>query len=310
MPNGRRALNLLYVAPALVVGLLFVLMLTPLPDLGYLFGTLVDFMHIPLFAFLALVVWILTGPFLVRKPIRKALLVWGIVTSIGITFEGLQVLTGRTASLHDIGTNLLGSGMLLSFLLSTLMLKPGQQKLWRIASIVCLLLALYRPALEVYDVIRMRLDFPRIADFESRHELCRWRGENADICRSDSWAVDSTYSMHVEFSPAKFSGVWIPYSVPDWSAYSNLIVYINIPEGSDPVPLQLKLEDAHHNGKHNDRFNYPLNLESGSHTIRLPLSQIKLEERDFDLTQVRLLQFMVWEQTEAHEIYLDAIRLE
>ena len=310
MLKSLRRPNPKYVVPVTAIIMLFAMMLTPLPDLGYLFGSLVNFMHIPVFAVLSLVVWILTGPLFVRKPVLKAFVVWLIVGFIGVFFEFLQYRSGRTASLHDVIANLLGSGMLLCFLLSTIVVKPRFQKVWRGISIACLLLALYTPLMEVYDVLRMRLDFPRIADFEARHEMNRWRSGNASFCRSDFFGVDSDYSMHIEFYPGEFSGVWIPYAVPDWSGYSKLVLHVSVPPKSEPIPLMLKLEDLHHNGTLEDRFQTEFNLEPGSHRLEISLDDVKLAHRKFDLSQVEMLQFMLWDQEDSHDIYVDAIHLE
>ncbi|QDU80290.1 hypothetical protein Pla110_20170 [Polystyrenella longa] len=310
MLNSLPRLNLSYVIPITFVALLFIMMLTPLPDLGYVFGSLVNFMHIPVFAGLSLIVWVLTGPLLVHRPVAKAFLVWVIVGLIGSGFELLQYQSGRSASLHDIGANLVGSGLMLSFLLSTVAFTPKAQRFWRIVSLGCLFVAFYTPLTEVYDVCRMRLEFPRIADFETSNELHRWRAENVTISRSEHFAVDSRYSLHVEFHPGRFSAIYIPYSVPDWREYSQLVMDIYVPAESAPVPLYLKLEDSLHDGTYDDRFHAYYDLEPGSHHLTIPLSDIKLAAREFDLSTVRLFQFMLWEQDQPHEFYVDAIRLE
>lgn len=310
MTDRPSRFNLMFVVPVIVVALVLVVMLTPLPDLGYLFGTFVNFMHVPLFVVVTFVVWLLTGPILIHKPVLKGLMVWGIVGLLGLAIEGMQLISGRSASLHDIVTNLLGSGLTVSLLLATLVTGRRPRRLWLSIAFAALVIIIYTPTMEIYDVIRMRLDFPHIADFESSHELHRWRKANARFKRSAEFAVDSQYSMQVDFLPGEFSGVWIPHAVPDWSNYSNLVFNIYVPANQGTVPLRVKLEDTLHDGTFPDRFYRDYDLSEGSHRIIIPLNEVKLASgREFRLDQVALFQFMIWESEVPHRIFIDRIRL-
>lgn len=310
MTDRPSRFNLFYIAPVIAASLVLVLLLTPLPDLGYLFGSLVNFMHVPLFATVTFVVWLLSGPILIHKPVLKALLVWGIVGLMGGAIEGMQFLSGRSASWHDIVTNLLGAGLTLSLLLTTILPGRRARQTWSAVALVALAFIIYTPTMEVYDVIRMRRDFPHIADFEAAHELHRWRKENARFQRSGEFAVDSQYSLQIVFLPGEFSAVWIPYTVPDWSNYSTLVFNIYVPSGEGVVPLRFKLEDIYHDGTFPDRFHRDYELEEGSHRIVIPLNEVTLASgREFHLDQVRLLQFMIWDSDVSHRIFVDSIRL-
>jgi hypothetical protein len=74
----------------------------------------------------------------------------------------------------------------------------------------------------------------------------------------------------------------------------------------------VRIDDAHHNSKYDDRYNGAFEIRPGLNQISIDLRQVRDAPlvRSMDMTAVRYLYIFTYEPPESLVLYLDEIRLE
>jgi len=228
--------------------------------------------------------------------------------------EGIQYLIGRSASLADIATGMVGSFVALAFFSPPAAALPRtRHRAMRLLATVLLLLSLLPLLLALLDEARARRHFPMLGDFETPLELSRWNSRAA-LAISDEQARHGRRSLQVRFTTARYSTVGMRYFIRDWRAYQWLRFSVYNP-GQQPLMLSLRIHDRQHvrNGMPTrDRFNNRLAVRPGWNDYRIPLTRIRQAPsgREMDLAAVAELTFFVTRQPRIRTLYFDELRLE
>lgn len=237
------------------------------------------------------------------------------VLLIGAAIEFIQHFIGRSASVGDVLNNLYGvllalsicgSGVSNRYLLAS----------FRLLSVFLLLPSLWLVSYSAYADFRMRTQFPVINDFESSYELQQVVriGSTATRAQSPHNVTSGDFSLAVNLSTDKYSGVkWIG-RFGDWSRYEFLVM--DVYNASDePFNVTLKIADLQHDMGENlitDRFNRSLALTPGNNKLRVTLTEVRgaPANRSMHMGEVSCLELFSNNLKKSQTIYIDHVHLE
>ena len=96
---------------------------------------------------------------------------------------------------------------------------------------------------------------------------------------------------------------------PDWRGYRSLVVEVDCER---PMRLQLRVDDATHDGRYRDRFDRPFELDAGPGTLRVELAAIEAapQGRKLDLARVASVTLYVDEDGAPRRMTVRALRLD
>ena len=247
---------------------------------------------------------------------------------LGMAIELLQAKIGRNFDLHDVYRDALGGFFAISvYFNKQLITKKVPQQIpnkttKKLKAFVMLTFALSviliaLDQVRLYQLIKLDLkirhNFPIIADFENKHELKQWSGKNLTI--SNEYVLTGLYSMKVELSAeTKYSGFTLKHMPSNWSNYQYLLINIYNPN-PETLKLSAKITDFEHdinNQAYNNRYNQTIMLAGNQWTkVKIKLADIKNapKKRKLDLSQMSQLGLFTLGLTENRMIYLDSITL-
>jgi hypothetical protein len=294
------------------------LLLMPVPTLGRAGRALLDLVHVPLFALLSALAYTLFVGNQTRHRGLVAVVIWLVLTALGVAAEWLQTHVGRSASAQDAFANAAGAAAGLLWVIGL----RSQQRARRVAmnvGVVALILAAYTyPLLVLLDVYLAHRSFPVLASFEQPLELSRWKPLNAKLQRSRKYATDGSWSLRMDWRVAKYPAAALSLPARDWTPYEELVFDI-VWEASDPVATTrtlsviVKVQDQRHNHQHEDRYHQQFTLRPGQlEEVRVPLMRVAYAPQDrlMDMSRIDKVElFTVRPQTRL-TLYLDNMRLE
>lgn len=232
---------------------------------------------------------------------------------IGLTIEGLQILTGRTSSLSDVGLDVIG-GVFAVTLYSPMVVKISRHYRIMVWCLMLLLLSLSIKTLVSYlwDGYILKTEFPLLGDFEKTVERSRWSGLGG-ISISREHASKGTQSLKIEFNSGKYSGAKLINLVHDWTGYEHLKIDIYYPKSAS-LKLVLSIyseENTETASNYNYRFNKNILLQHGWNKITLPINDIKmaLPGGVDSLSKIAGLMVYLVNESESQVVYLDNLRL-
>ena len=241
--------------------------------------------------------------------VKQASIVLITALIVGILIELIQSVVGRSAQLHDIYRDIVGSAFALIFFLPSrkLMLRT-KLHLLQIIVLVLIMLEMLPLSIAVADEMIAKQQFPLLADFETPFEENRVDRENSARC--DQVARKGKHSLKVQLTTEKYSGTGLKYFPNDWSAYGFLNFSVNIPV-EDGLKLTCRVNDSQHDQKYKDRFNRSFDMKTGWNDIKIPLQEIAdaPADRKMDLTHIQSLGIFAVELPAPRIIYLDNIYL-
>ena len=121
--------------------------------------------------------------------------------------------------------------------------------------------------------------------------------------------------VRLSVHPGKYPGFYLDEPYPDWRAFHRLVFRAAM-EGDQPITLTLRVHDAQHDMKldqrYTDRFNIALTITPGDHRIEIPLETIRLAplDREMDLGRIRGIGVFAYELSQPRQLCLGAFRLE
>ena len=297
-----------------LVGLITLALLVPLPPWGRAAEAISDLLHAPLFALLAVLIQRFAAGRLRRSSRAVGLLVWMVVAAFGVSTEALQWAVGRHPSGADVAANLLGAT---AGILWTLFAGSNRQvrAIVGATALVLFALASWGPLAILWDVGRQRAEMPRLASFEHELELTRWTATECRLSRVRDRATHGAWSLRLDLTAGVYPGAGLRWPVPDWTAYRWLQFDVYLEEtvvADDPTLLLIvKIEDAHHNRNHDDRFHRAVCLAPGWNRVAIDLSDVAQlpNGRTFDLSRVAFLQFFTVRPSRPRTMYLDNVQL-
>lgn len=248
---------------AIAVMLVTLLMLIPPGDPGLLAhhpalrAALQNFAHPVIFAALAILgrraMSRPNGP----HPLRHHLVLAGTLVLFAAVTEILQGLVDRDESFADFVGDLLG--------ICAGLLWPPRSRLAICAVTIAIALASLPLGWTLSAYLYRHMQLPQI-----------WRADSLLLNRFARWQTGSFPGLVIEEVPA------------DWRAYRALAITVHNP-GSATASFTVRIHDAHHDQRHEDRFNQTFHLAAGATDVfQIPVSAIKdgPKDRPLDLAAV------------------------
>jgi len=238
---------------------------------------------------------------------KVALLISLAVFIGGGLIELIQAYIGRDGSWSDLLRDMTGTW------LGIFWLQRASIFSWvgRIISVALLVPNLNTVFYEARFQFNLLQQFPVLAGFESSIETYGHRG--AEL--STEFHTQGDYSLKVELTTRKFTGIVFNRMINDWSAYKTLGFDI-YNTGTDAFTMIVRVNDAQHNlngWATQDRFNRPLHLEPGWNHFTFSIEDIENapHNRKMDLTKIVWMEIFVGIPLQApRRIYIDNVRLD
>jgi hypothetical protein len=301
----HRALAVL-VCPVGAVALLWALGQLKIPAQTLLWGQLMNFGHVPLFAVLASCALGfclgLLGDSMSRPRLYLVALSWSLVLA-GVS-EVLQVLDNRDVEVCDFLRNAAGTVCALALWASLdrgldLAGWPDWRKRLRWIAVAILLSTLIPLAVLAESYRRMERRVPVLFRFDSALELPFVRGSDAslELVRApEGWTEYAKRRVgRVTFRLTRYPTLTIVDLHRDWSGYRFLEWDLFLEAGPE-LEVILRVEDVEYNGRYRDRFNVKLPLRPGPNELRIPLEEVREapEGRAMDMERIsRLMLYLV-----------------
>lgn len=241
---------------------------------------------------------------------RQLIAITLIAGSAGAFIELAQAPTSRSASLADIGRDLLGA------LAALVCFSPRRADIGRlprqtltIFAVAALLLVCYPAARDLLDAAIAAARFPVLADFSTPFEADRW---NRGVV-VPSPAGDTSSALCVQLTTERYSGATMDRLNGDWRGYRLLHLRL-YNEGPAPLPVTLKVFDLRHaasQGDYHDRYNRVYQLAAGWNTVEVPLAEIERapRRRAMDLRRIAELSIFTVDLDAPRRLCIDDVRL-
>jgi hypothetical protein len=115
----------------------------------------------------------------------------------------------------------------------------------------------------------------------------------------------------LDLEPGEYPGVGIVEPHPDWSGYRRLAFTI-VSDRDAPLTLVIRVHDAAHDQRYEDRFNRALPVAPGVNRFAIPLDDIRRapDRREMDMRRIRGVLLFAYQRTQPTNVYLGPIRLE
>jgi VanZ family protein len=256
--------------------------------------------------FFIAIVAILSKKFDVNKW-KVALLISIAVFVGGGLIELIQAYIGRDGSWPDLLRDMTGTW------LGIFWLQRGNLWSWigRVISIILLVPNLTTLFYEARFQLNLVQQFPVLAGFESSIETYGHRGTEI----STQFHTQGQYSLKVDLTTRKYTGIVFNRLINDWSQYKTLGFDI-YNAGPDAFTMIVRVNDAQHNlhgWATQDRFNRMLQLEPGWNHFSFAVEDIRNapQTRKMDLTKITWMEIFVGTKLSApRSIYIDNVHLD
>jgi hypothetical protein len=311
---------------ALVAGLLLALHSTSITATSFLWRSLYNFSHVPLFGAVALLIWamLLNLPG-IRSRGRTTiyLLTFASVMLLAAGSEWMQVHGPRDADFWDFARDVVGAFCVLA-LLASFDGALRKQAPWkrrnfrrkvRTGAAILLLIAFIPVAIWLESYRRRSAQMPMLMRFDSGWELkfVDANGAWLELVPTPSGWVEMERERvgKVSFSAFRFPGLIFREPFPDWTPYSSFSLEL-YSELSHPVDIVLRIDDAYANQYVEDRFNLRVTLQPGPNLIRFPLDDVRTapETRTMDLSAIDMMVLFAVHPEEPFFIYVADMKLE
>ncbi len=241
---------------------------------------------------------------------KKIAIVLALTLIVGSIIEGLQTLTGRWASLGDLGADLAGAGAV------AIMVAPRTDHNWprlrlpaQLLAICLVTLVLLQPGIFVWTELSLRSAFPTLSDLEGRFEERRWSGGSVD----SKVVRQGRHALRFDLTTDQYSGPALTHLARDWRGYRAFRVSI-FNDSNTPLPLTLSILDREHRRRgspYNDRYNSEHLLHSGWNDMEIDIHAIANAPRGrtMDLGDIEQIYFVASKLATPRTIYLDAMVL-
>jgi hypothetical protein len=241
------------------------------------------------------------------------------LVSLGLAIfsEAAQYFSPRDAEWQDLAYDLLGiaAGLVLAVVsLRSFRVRLGQAWLFSMTSvgIILAIVALSTAVMNLGWLVSRLMAFPVIADFEQAWQtefILPIGKEQIDVVDSDP-ANPATRSIRVTLTDSRYSGFAIqPHA--NWSGYY-AISFIAWSNSLGDQQISIRIHDANHNQRHDDRFNKNLVLgaEPRRYVLQLSTVQLTASGRMLDLQRITGVAFYKTRPQTGEQLFFDDIRLE
>lgn len=305
---------------AAVVGLLATVAPVGLPSSHRWMDTLENAVHGFVFAVLTLATldWLRSRPKLqLWSPRRRYWTALGVAATFGALTEALQIPGPRSASIDDFILDICGSLMALSWWsLRELTWRFSIASVRHMSIMAAALVTFCLPLAEAALAYRQRAEgLPALLTFETPWSIYFVSGESAREREElpAQWRKrPGEMALKADLPHTQWPRVNLMEPHPDWSKYSAISLDLVNPM-SEALALTVRIQDAAHDGRYEDRFNRVLTIPPG----RRETFTIDLEDlvnapagRKMDLRHVTWLSIYRDQPVDTGTFYLVSVRLQ
>jgi hypothetical protein len=276
--------------PVVTLAVTCVLLLIPLPRgwHGGWRGELLDAGHVPLFAAVAVSLWVWLRPALVR-PVLIAVAVAGLA-------EVVQHFVGRTASWFDFLHGSLGALAAGACIRAWRDRRSPRRALgWFVLAVGLLTWPVVRFSPVLLDAVEGWGDFPTLAGFRTEREMMRWETHQAELTREadpqrpDGWSAQLTFQP----GPEPYPGATLSPVVRDLSNYRWLCCSFAV-DGA-PLELVISIRGGPDVSGQTTHYQTERVYEPGEHVARVDLPAVAplARPRPLDLSGTWFVQLFV-----------------
>ena len=287
-------------------------------DLGkstsLLYDSIINLGHVPLFAMVAgMTLWVLDRVKWVSTDKKNYGLAVAISAFLALTTEIIQNFTPeRSFQAGDILNDIIGAGTFLAIAYQFRRELKSRTRVFLCSTVYVSLMISCMPVIVAFaDEMRAREDFPLLGSFETRWEMGRWKSEESSFRRVSMYATDGYHSLETVLSPGLYPGITMDYPPRDWRGYENLTFDAHL-EGTEPLPLTVRINDLAHNEEFNDRYNRTFTLQPGANRLNIDLSEVEHapKGRLMDMEHISILCIFSYKLQEPRTVYFDNFRLD
>jgi len=305
------------VRPLLLAALLLFLVFGETPDRTRFWKELFNLGHAPLSGLLALIIrgWIANreGAAWRGAVARASVLAFIATVAIGSAVEALQVLqSDRNASWIDMGRNTAGAASFLLLREAAVRWLGGASGAARRTAWAAGLAGLALLAGSGVGFARtVSLYVERHRSMPTLFALDGSWWERELIEEEGSRLTPSAGLARLDLAPGKYPGLDFEEPYPDWRGYRTLALTI-VSDLDAPLTMTVRIHDARHNRRLEDRFNRRLVVQPGENTFRIPIDEIRRAPRGREMDLARIRGIMIFSGRLDHptHVYLGPLRLE
>lgn len=314
-----------WIIPGAVLGLLSLLIVVRVPGKGVWHKALLDAAHGPIFASVAVLLFLFLSR---RDPARSGravyLVAFVIAVGLGILIEILQTITHRPGSVFDVMTNAAGAAAGLAFwwlyqqVRSPAIQAKRSTRAW-IATAIGLAgigFVAWYPLQAARAYAHRAAVFPSIAEFRVPQDLTFVEPGGADSAIESlpaPWGRGpEDRGLRVTYDAQHAPSLQVLEPSGDWRGYSVIAVDVTNP-GDRELGLTFRIFDATHDGSPRDRLNLPLSIPPRTRTtVRVALDAVEGAPAGRRMDLSRIADVMLFGRTphEPAEFYVSRIWLE
>jgi hypothetical protein len=309
---------------ALILFLLAVLAVGDKPEPTLLWNALFDAGHAPLFGAIALATRQLLRCW---RPgvngLTRAASAFLVTVAIGVATEYLQQGNPhRDASVNDVLRDAAGASAFL--LLAEARggdnpFRGSQRRVTRIAAVVSavglLVAAMAQLAVTAVVLVERARSFPVLVRFDGTWWEDRMIDTGYNTLTPGAYtAVSASGTIRLarlDLIPGTYSGLIIGEPYPDWDGYSRLVLHI-VSDLDAPIAITIRIHDAIHDQRYEDRFNRELQVMPGANRLIIALRDIRSapDRRKMDMSRIRGIVLFAYRLDRPTHLNLGRIELE
>lgn len=314
-----------------IVALLAVLLVVQVPGQGVWHEVLLNALHGPIFAVVAVLLLVLIERRF-GSGRRACVTAFLLAVALGILVEVLQSLAKRPGSVVDVLTDTAGAAVGLALWTLFAATRPEALQLNRVSTLprkrgsvvgLPIVVALagitfvaWAPLQAARAYAHRAAVFPSIAEFRGAQDLVFVSTDGAQVAIEplpEPWGQGpDDRGLRIAYDARHSPAVQVMEPVRDWRAYSVIAVDITNPATTE-LGLTFRIFDANHDWSHKDRLNLPLRIPPGTRTIvRVALSAVEGAPagRRMDLSRIANVMLFGRASTQPAEFYVSRIWLE
>ncbi|HEX7485151.1 MAG TPA: VanZ family protein [Vicinamibacterales bacterium] len=309
----------------LLASLLLFLALGDAPERTLFWDAFFDAGHLPLFGLVALAILGLlrAGSAPADHP-RTWWLAFVLTVTLGALTEILQVFQpNRDVSIEDFLRDVAGAGAFLLMAAAVGFRKPacGPVRTAAGRATAAVVSGLLLVAASAHLATTVALYVERSQAFPTLFALDGSWWERRLIDANASVLTPRTRPLHQEMpfdeplarldlKPGTFPGLAFNEPYPDWSR-SRSLAFTIVSDLEAALPLTIRVHDAAHDQRTEDRFNRSLVINPGVNRVVIPLDEVRHapDRREMDMRRIRGIILFGYRLTKPTHVYVSAIRL-
>jgi hypothetical protein len=309
----------------LLAALLLILAFGTTPERSMFWDAVFDAGHTPLFGLAALaILGLLRARGTTGGRTRTSWLAFALTVTLGAVTEALQVFqANRDPSLEDFLRDVAGAG---AFLLAEGAWPRREARAARgghagralalLLAVLLLIASGARLAVTTAAYVERRRALPTLFALDGSWRERRFIGLHDSMLTPGSRPPGLEASFDeplacLDLRPGLYPGVALDEPYPDWSGYSRLVFTV-VSDLDRPASLTIRVHDAAHDQRYEDRFNRSLTVAPGVNRFAITLDDIRRapDRREMDMRRIRGVMLFAYQLKRPTRVYLVALRLE